>query len=130
MIDPSLLMSYRSYERVWHISLFKQKMHWNKYNRELVNRGSLTVFLGDDLESKWASGERSTADRGRPIVYPDQVVLLGLLLQQVYRLPLRQTAGFMRSVLALSQVARANARSVHPVPPTQTPDFAPLAEEW
>jgi hypothetical protein len=67
---------------------FKQKMHWKKYNRELADRGSLTIYLGDDLASKWASN--NAADRGRPEVYPDPVILLGLILQQVYRLPLRQ----------------------------------------
>ena len=78
-------------------------MHWNRYNRELANRGSLTVYFGDDLASKWvASG---MVDRGRPKVYPDQVILLGLLLQQTYRLALRQTVGLMRSVLALSGTA-------------------------
>jgi hypothetical protein len=89
------------------IELFKQKMHWKKYNHELANRGSLTVWLGDDPASKWASQESATADRGRPVVYPDQVILLGLLLQQIYRLPLRQTVGLMRSVLTLSGVALA-----------------------
>ena len=85
------------------MGLFKQKMHWKRYNRELANRGSLTVYLGNDLASKWVEGrEAGTPDRGRPIVYPDQVILLGLLLQQVYRLPLRQTVGLMRSVLTIS----------------------------
>jgi hypothetical protein len=90
---------------VYGLGLFKQKMHWNKYNRELADRGSLTAYLGDDLASKWAPNDGAAANRGRPIVYPDQVVLLGLLLQQNYRLPLRQTVGLMRSVLKLSGVA-------------------------
>jgi len=88
------------------MGLFKQKMHWKRYNRELANRGSLTVYLGNDLASKWVECSASgTRKRGRPIVYPDQVVLLGLLLQQVYRLPLRQTIGLMRSVLTLYGLA-------------------------
>ena len=49
--------------------------------------------------------ESIATDPGRPVVYPDQVILLGLLLQQIYRLPLRQTVGLMRSVLKLSGVA-------------------------
>jgi Transposase DDE domain len=77
-------------------------MHWKNYNRELASRGSLSVYLGDDLASKWASSERAKPGLGRPILYPDQVVLLGLLLQQIYRLPLRQTTGLMRSVLTLA----------------------------
>jgi hypothetical protein len=81
-------------------------MHWNRYNRELANRGSLTVYLGDDLASKWVECRKCrTGGRGRPFVYPDAVVMMGLLLQQVYHLPLRQTIGLLRSVLVLSRVA-------------------------
>jgi hypothetical protein len=88
------------------IGLFKQKMDWKKYNHELANRGSITVYLGDDLAARWAERcEYGPADRGRPVVYPDQAILLGLLLQQVYRLPLRQSVGLMRSVFKLSGVA-------------------------
>ena len=109
MILPALCASYRSYDRVQVntslMNAFKQKMHWKKYNRELADRGSLTVYLGDDLASKWASNNGAAADRGRPEVYPDHVILLGLVRQQVYRLPLRQTVGLMRSVLKLSGVA-------------------------
>ena len=102
----SLFSLRRSHERVRQIGLFKQKMHWSHYNRELVNRGSLTVHFGDDLAVKWVDyRERGKGSRGRPVVYPDQVVLLGLLLQQIYRLPHRQTVGLMRSVLTLSGVA-------------------------
>ena len=85
--------------------VFKQKMCWKQNNHELANRGSLAVWLGDDLSSKWAASESAAADRGRPVVYPHQVILFGLLLQQIYRLPLRQTIGLMRSVLKLSGAA-------------------------
>jgi hypothetical protein len=81
---------------------FKQKMRWSEYNRELANRGSLTVYPGEDLDSKWVEcSAMGTGKRGCPVVYPDQVILLGLSLRQVYRLPLRQTVGLMRSVLNL-----------------------------
>lgn len=77
-------------------------MHWEKYNHELVNQGSLTVYLGDDLASMWTSNEGAAAHWGCSTVYPDRVVQLGLLPQQIYRLPLRQTVGLMRSFLTLS----------------------------
>jgi len=64
----------------YRIGLFKQKMRWKTYNHELANRGSLIVWLGDDVASKWASNESIEKDRGRPVVYPDQVILLGLEL--------------------------------------------------
>jgi len=36
------------------------------------------------------------------LVYPAAVITLGLVFQQVYRLPLRQTVGLLRSVLDLA----------------------------
>ena len=111
MFLPSLFSLQRSDERVqmnaYLMGLFKQKMGWKKYNHELTNRASLTVWFGSDLASTWASNEGAAADRGRPVVYPDEVILLGLLLQQIYRLPLRQTVGLMRSVLKFSGLALA-----------------------
>jgi hypothetical protein len=90
---------------VYPMGLSNKKMHWEKYNHELVNQGSLTVYLGDDLASMWTSNEGAAAHWGRSTVYPDRVVQLGLLPQQIYRLPLRQTVGLMRSFLTLSGVA-------------------------
>ena len=48
------------------ITGFKIKMHWNRYNRQLANRGSLTVYLGDELAEKWAAGEPGRGTVGRP----------------------------------------------------------------
>ena len=80
-------------------------MHWNRYNRELANRGSLKVYISDDIAAKWAEPKATRLTPGRPVVYPDPVILLGLLLQQIYRLPLRQTMGLMRSVFELGRIA-------------------------
>ena len=74
---------------------------WSRYNHALMNRGSLDLYLGDDLVSRWSQPVR-TGGLGRPPVYPDAVIRLGLVLQQVYRLPLRQTVGLLRSVLRLA----------------------------
>ena len=78
----------------------KYAPHWKAYNLALRQRGSLTVYLGDDLERKWGHPV-GIGGRGRPPVYPEAVILLGLVIQQVYRLPLRQTVGLLRSVLDL-----------------------------
>ena len=78
----------------------KHVPHWKAYNRALRQRGSLTVYLGSDLERKWGQ-PLATGERGRPLVYPEPVIALGLVLQPVYRLPLRQTVGLLRSVLDL-----------------------------
>jgi hypothetical protein len=91
----------------------KQVPHWKAYNRALRQRGSLTVYLGADVERQWGQ-PAATGERGRPLVYPEAVIALGLVLQQVYRLPLRQTVGLLRSVLDL-----AGLRAV-PVPDPST----------
>ena len=71
------------------------------------------MYLGDDVERTWREGA-PTGNVGRPDVYPDAVILLGLVLQQVYRLPLRQTVGLLRSVLSLAGLVAL------PVPDTST----------
>ena len=86
---------------VRRIPTSKGVSNWSQYNRSLTQRGALTVYLGDDLERTWREGA-PTGNVGRPEVYPDTVSLLGLVLQQVYRLPLRQTVGLLRSVLGLA----------------------------
>ena len=81
----------------------RKPFHWSVYNQSLVRRGDLTVYVGDDMGSKWTSG-RDSGSVGRPEVYPDAVIALGLVLQQGYRLPLRQTTGLLRSLLRLAGV--------------------------
>lgn len=82
----------------------KHFTRWAHYNRALRQRGSLTVYLVADVEQQWRQPAVVDDGRGlgRPQVYPEAVILLGLVLQQVYRLPLRQTAGLLRSVLDLA----------------------------
>ncbi len=79
----------------------KHVSHWKAYNLALRQRGSLTIYLGDDLERKWDQ-PLATGEQGRPLVDLEAVIALGLVLQQVYRLPLRQTVGLLHSVLDLA----------------------------
>ena len=58
-------------------------------------------FISATIGRTWRQ-PLATGERGRPLVYPDGVIHLGLVLQQVYRLPLRQTVGLLRSVLDLA----------------------------
>lgn len=77
---------------------------WARYNRALQEHGSLTLYVCGDAARLWRESEGNGA-RGRPKVYPDAVIALGLVLQQVYRLPLRQTVGLLRSLLQLAGLA-------------------------
>lgn len=78
----------------------KQVPHWTAYNLALSQRGSLTVYLGSDLERRWAQ-PLARGERGRALVYPAAVVTLGLMFQQVSRLPEPSTLCRRREGVAL-----------------------------
>jgi hypothetical protein len=74
--------------------------NWRTYNAALGQRGSLTLWLEKRALVQWRAVGK-TGRRGHPFFYRDLAIQLLLVLQTVYHLPLRQTAGFARSVLKL-----------------------------
>jgi IS5 family transposase len=74
--------------------------NWSQYNKALVERGSLTLWVSDDIIEQWRSHQR-TGRRGKPSTYTDTAILCMATLAEVYRLPLRATAGLTRSLLRL-----------------------------
>ena len=74
--------------------------NWHDYNTALVQRGSLTLWLNKDVLQHWRNQEH-TGKRGKPRVYSDQAIACALRLREVYRLPLRATEGFLRSLIVL-----------------------------
>ncbi len=73
--------------------------NWAKYDQGLVRRGDITLWLSPDVIAAWnpAPGGR----RGGQQRYSDLAIETALTLRLVFNLPLRQTEGFLRSVLAL-----------------------------
>src|SRR5258708_4713107 len=71
---------------------------WSAYNRALIERGSLTVWIDEQALAQW-SGAKGPTKRGRPFVYGDAAVELVLTLREVYHLPLRAAQGFAGSIL-------------------------------
>jgi hypothetical protein len=70
-----------------------------EYNESLRRRGDLTVWVSDDVAKVWTSPRRKT--RGGQAVYSDLAIEICLTLRVVFRLALRQTQGFMRSIANL-----------------------------
>lgn len=77
--------------------------NWSAYNQALVQRGSLTIWLSEDVLAAWCTSERGS-EAGRPKLYSELAIVCVLTLQQVYRLKLRQTEGFVRSLMELAKV--------------------------
>ena len=67
--------------------------NWKDYNRSLVQRGSITVWLSEDALEKWNA--TPTGKRGRPNTYSDDAILTALLIRFVFHLPLRALEGFL-----------------------------------
>lgn len=77
--------------------------NWPDYNKALVARGSLTIWLDTRATETWL--DRSCpARRGRRRTYTDAAILCALLLREAYHLPLRSTQGLVHSVLRLMRV--------------------------
>lgn len=74
--------------------------NWSQYNKALVRRGSLTLWISEDVLQAWNNRAR-TGKRGKPLDYTDTAILCMATLEEVYRLPLRATEGLTRSVIHL-----------------------------
>ena len=80
----------------WTPTTYKTK-NWSNYNHSLKRRGSLSVWFdaGMDWEAK-PSGRR-----GRQQAYSDTAIQTCLTIKVLFGLPLRQTTGFVESLLEL-----------------------------
>ncbi len=74
--------------------------NWGQYNKALVQRGSLTLWVSDEIIAQWRERQR-TGRRGTPRTYSDTAILCMATVEEVYRLPLRATEGLMRSLTGL-----------------------------
>lgn len=74
--------------------------NWKAYNSSLVQRGSLTLWLEDSVLRSWRDTDVSKKVVGE-CVYADCVIQCCLLLGQAYHQPLRQTTGFVASLLVM-----------------------------
>jgi hypothetical protein len=79
--------------------------NWAEYNEGLRRRGDLTVWISEDALGLWAAPRRTT--RGGQPRYSDLAIELCLTLGVVFRQPLRQTQGLMRSIAGLLGIAIA-----------------------
>ena len=84
---------------------YKTKYHvgnWPEYERALVRRGDVTVWLSADAIDAWRPAP--SGRRGAPRKFSDHAIETALTLRLVFGLPLRQAEGFLRSVLSLMRV--------------------------
>ncbi len=76
--------------------------NWPTYERSLVQRGDVTLWISAEAKAAWRpspSGHPGGQQR-----FSDLAIETALTLRLVFRLPLRQAEGFLRSVLSLMDV--------------------------
>ncbi len=75
--------------------------NWREYDRGLIARGDLTVWLSPDMA--WHPPE-GTGRRGRPAAFSDAAIQYVLTLKVIFQLPLRAAQGMTGSLIRLAGV--------------------------
>ena len=73
--------------------------NWKEYERGLRSRGDVTIWLSEEAISTWTPPKNGL--RGGQRRYSNLAILTALTLRVVFNLPLRQTEGFLDSLLSL-----------------------------
>lgn len=82
-------------------TLYRVK-NWSKYDKALVQRGSITFWMSDDFEKTWLYvGEKQ---RGSQFEYTDQAILVMLTVKEVFHLTNRGVEGFVRSLFRIMKI--------------------------
>ena len=73
--------------------------NWPDYDRALVQRGDVTLWLTPDAIARWEAA--GVGKRGGQLQYSDVAIETALTLRLLFHLPLRQTEGFLRSIFGM-----------------------------
>ena len=82
--------------------------NWAEYDRALVERGNITLWISEGRKrsfrviASWRPAP--TGRRGAQRKFSDHAIETALTLRLVFKLPLRQAEGFLRSLLSLMGV--------------------------
>lgn len=76
--------------------------NWSEYDKALVNRYSLTMWISEDVQKNWKyCGPKQ---RGAQYEYTDQAIESMLILKELFHLTNRGVEGFVRSLFELIKI--------------------------
>jgi transposase len=75
--------------------------NWSEYNKQLIKRGDISIWITEDLVNSWYESERIFDGTGTPQLYSDTAILIAHQIRQVFKLPLRQCEGFINALFKL-----------------------------
>lgn len=89
-------------DKGWNVPKQKYKLkNWSKYNNALKDRGRIDFWIGKDAIDNWYEEEQENTGSGAPQQYTDFSIIICHEIRQVYRLPLRQSEGFINSIFKI-----------------------------
>ena len=77
--------------------------NWPEYDKALRDRGDITLWITQKAIKAWTPPK--SGKRGGQPVYSDIAIETALTLRLLFHLPLRQTEGFLHSILKLMELA-------------------------
>lgn len=77
----------------------KRMVNWSEYNKSLIRRGNISVYINEAVTNNAGQKPRSTGKVGHPKDYSDDLILFILTLRELLHLPLRQSIGFTAYLL-------------------------------
>ncbi|KAF7767782.1 hypothetical protein PCIT_a3873 [Pseudoalteromonas citrea] len=83
----------------------KKIRNWSQYNRALVQRGNINIWLSESAISKWQNIDKH-GGRGHSNHYFDFAIETSLTLRAVFHLPLRALEGFVNSLLTMMDTSQ------------------------
>ena len=76
--------------------------NWCEYDRALVQRGDITLWISEDAIASWKPAP--TGLRGAQRKFSNHAIQTALVLRLVFKLPLRQAEGLLRTAPSLMDV--------------------------
>lgn len=73
--------------------------NWSQYNRALIDRGNLTIWVSEDMAQGWYEKNDIATGRGRRKTYSNACIETALTLRVLFRFPLRATQGFLEGLV-------------------------------
>ena len=81
------------YKTAYHVK------NWSEYDKALRDRGDITLWISQDAIDAWTPPQ--TGKRGAQPLYSDFAIETALSMRLLFHLALRQTEGFLGSLLRL-----------------------------
>ncbi len=89
------------------IQIKKQKYkvrNWSEYNAALTRRGSIDIWISEEVIAGWYNQEQEQDGSGRQVVFTDLAIITCHELRKVFHQPLRQSVGFINSLFRLMRL--------------------------